>query len=175
MEQITQVLNEEKVLSKSEKINISLVDIAKAIKQQLKKEYPGCKFSIQTEYYSMGCTLHISIMETNFKIIKPFEELSESAINRYTKEDGYRTIEVLKQLQEKKHHQINPFMDDEYNPDLWNNGVFLTEKGFNLIKRIVELTEKFNWDDSNSRIDYFDVKFYTQINIGKWDKDLIEK
>ena len=175
METITQAINEEKVLSKSEKINISLVDIAKGIKQQLKKEYPYCKFSIQTEYYSMGCSLHISIIETDFKIIKPFEDLSEFAINRYTKEDGYRTIEDLKKLQERKHHQLSCFIDSEYNPDFWNNGIFLTEQGYNLIKRIIELTNKFNWDDSDTQTDYFDVKFYTHLNIGKYDKPLIEK
>lgn len=174
MEQIQQVINEEKVLSKSEKINISLIDIAKAIKQQLKKEYSFCKFSIQTQYYSMGCSLHINIMETDFNIIKPFEELSEFAILRYTKEDGYRNLEDLKNLQNKKHHQLSSYLDDEYNPDVWNNGVFLTEKGFNLVKRIIDLTRRFNWNDSDSQTDYYDVNFSLHLNIGRWDKPLIE-
>jgi hypothetical protein len=175
MEQIQQVINQEKILSKSEKINLSLVDIAKGIKQKLKKEFPLCKFSISTQYYSMGCALHISIIETNFKIIKPFEELSEFAINRYTVEDGYRTLEDLKNLQSKGHHQLNHYLDNEYNPDIWNNGVFLTEEGYKLVKRIVELTEKFNWNNSDSQTDYYDVKFSLHLSIGKYDKPLIEK
>jgi hypothetical protein len=97
METITKALDNEKVLNKSEKLNLSLIDIAKAIKQKLKKEYPYCKFSIKTQYYSMGCSLHISILETNFKIIKPFEELSEIAIIRYL-DNGFRTKEDLKNL-----------------------------------------------------------------------------
>lgn len=172
---IKQILQEEKFLSKTE--NISLVDIAKAIKQQLKKEYPYCKFSIQTQYYSMGCSLHISIMETNFKIIKPFEELSKVAILRYCDlpYERFRKIEELKNLQDKKHHQMSEISESEvYNPNVWNNGVFLTEEGFNLVKRITELTNKFNWDNSDSQIDYFDVKFYLHLNIGKGDKPLIE-
>jgi len=170
-----QVINQDVVLTKHEKIDISLVDIAKAIKQRLKKEYPACKFSVQTEYYSMGCSLHINIMESNFKLIKPFEELSDFAINRYTKEDGYRTIEDLKRLQETKHHQIYLTSSDSvYNPNVWNNGVFLTEEGFNLVKRISELVNRFNYNNSDIQTDYFDVHFYTHLNIGNWDKPLIE-
>lgn len=173
MEQITQVLNGEKVLNESDKVGLSLKDIAKGIKQQLKKDYKNCKFSIKTEYYSMGCSLHISIMETDFKIIMPFEEISEEAIfayvnrNRCSKED-------IKAIQLKKHHQLNGYLDNEYNKDVWNNGVFLTKKGFNLVKKIVDMTNKFNWDNSDSQSDYFDVNFYLHINIGKWDKDYIE-
>lgn len=174
MEQMAQVLSGEAVLNETEKVNISLVDIAKLIKQQLKKEYPNCKFSIQTEFYSMGCSLHINIMETNFKLIKPFEELSESAIRTYTQGNYYRTVDELKHLQSKRHHQLSSFIENEYNEDVWNNGVFLTEQGFKLVKRIIDLTNKFNWDNSDSQIDYFDVKFYTHLNIGRWDKDLIE-
>jgi len=175
MEQIQEILNNEKVLNKSEKMNFSLVDIAKGIKQQLKKEYPYCKFSISTQFYSMGCSLHISIMETDFKVIKPFEELSEQAIFSYCR-DGFRTKEDLKKLQENKYYQIGGYgFNEEYNPGVWNNGVFLTEEGFKLIKRITELTNKFNWDNSDIQTDYFDVNFYTHLNIGRYDKPLIEK
>lgn len=171
--ELLQIIKENKILSESEKLDISLKDIAKAIRNQLKKEYPTCKFSVTTEYYSMGQSLHISILETNFKIIKPFDELSEVAILSYT--DGFRNKEDLKNLQETKHHQISSISEEEtFNSNKWNNGIFLTEKGFNLIKRITELTNKFNWDNSNIQTDYFDVKFYTHLNIGKWDKDLIE-
>lgn len=167
-----QVIQEEKVLTQSEKINISLNDISKAVKQQLKKEYPYCKFSVRTQFYSMGQSLHISILETNFKIIMPFEQLSESAILSYT--DNYRDKEQLKQMQESGDHQISGLLGDVYNPDVWNNGVFLTEQGFNLVKRITELVNKFNYDNSDIQTDYFDVHFYTHYNIGQYDRPLIE-
>lgn len=168
------IINDEKILNKSEKINISLVDVAKTIKQQLKKEYPFCKFSIQTQYYSMGCALHINVMETNFKIIKPFEELSERVLFEYGKSQN-RTNEELKNMQERGNYPINGIRQETvYNPDVWNNGAFLTEKGFNLIKRITELTNKFNYDESDSQTDYFNVNFYLHLNIGKWDKPLVE-
>jgi len=168
-----QIFNNDRTLNKTEKLNISLQDISKVIKQQLKKEYPLCKFSIRCEFYSMGRTLHIGILETNFKIVKPFEELSEVAILSYTAEDY--TIEQLKALQEVTHRQICTIGANEvYNPNVWNNSVFLTEEGFKLIKRITELTNKFNWDNSDSQTDYFDVKFYTDLSIGTYDKPLKE-
>jgi hypothetical protein len=168
--ELKQVLNNEVSLSNSEKISISLVDIAKAIKQQLKKEYVNCEFSIKTQFYSGGCSLHISIMKTDFKIIMPFNDITEEVFlsyKSYSKED-------IKKIQESKHYQLSPYNLVAYNPKIWNNGVFLTEKGFNLVKRITELANKFNWDNSDSQIDYFDVKFYLHLNIGKYNKDYIE-
>ena len=168
-----QVIQENKDLTETEKRDISLKDIAKAIRQQLKKEFSGCKFSVRTQYYSGGQTLHISIIETNFKIIQPFNELSEEAIFNYTRD---RTKEELRQIQESGHFQVGSIYPYEvYNKNVWTIGAFLTEKGFNLIKRITELSDKFNWDNSDTQTDYFDVKFYLNINIGEYDKPLIER
>lgn len=173
-EQAIEILERDKTLTTSEKINFSLKEISRAIKKQLKKEFPECKFSVKTEYYSMGQSLHISILETSFKIVKSFSELSKKAIFEYTREN--RTEQELKEMQEIGYYQVGRInQDDIYNPDVWNNGVFLTEKGFNLIKRITELTDKFNWDNSDTQTDYFDVKFYLHLIIGEYNKPLIQR
>jgi hypothetical protein len=171
---LQEIAKGETILSKSEKIHIPLVEVAKTIKQRLKKLYPYCKFSIQTQFYSMGSSLHISVMETNFKIVIDSEEISEVAFLRYARE-GYRTREELKEIQKSKHYQLAGIGQNEiYDSNVWNNGVFLTEKGFNLIKEITKLSNNFNYDDSDSQTDYFDVNFYLHLNIGKWDKPFIE-
>jgi hypothetical protein len=163
---INKVLSGEKVLSDSEKGSISLTAISSAIKQQLKKEYPACKFSVTSQFYSGGCSLHIAVMETDFKAIMPFNEINQL---KYSKED----LEDIKTRQESKSFQISSCAG-EYNPNNWNNGVFLTEQGFNLIKRITELTNKFNYDNSDSQIDYFNVNFYLSLSFGKYNKPFIE-
>jgi len=171
--EINQILQQDKELSTSQKIDISLNDISKGIKQQLKKEFKWCKFSIRTEFYSGGSALHINLMESNFKVILPFNEISEDTLSQY----GLRnyTREQIKEIQDKTHHQLSEYaLKENYNKDKWNNGVFLTEKGFNLFKRVMELTNKFNWDNSDISTDYFDVNFYTHISIGKWNKPFIE-
>ena len=167
-----EIITGEKDLSKHEKLDFNLKQIKEIVKTQLKKEYPLCKFSITTKYYSGGQTLHISIMETDFKIIKPFNELSEACLISH--ENRQYSRESLREWQNSKHFQLSHITDKVYNPDVWNNGVFLTEQGFNLVKRIIELTNKFNWDNSDSQTDYFDVKFYLDLSIGKWDKDFKE-
>jgi len=166
--ELLKVLSGGKVLSNSEKRSIPLKDIAKIIKQQLNKEYPQCKFSVRIKNYSV---LDIKILETDFKVIMPFEKLSEFAIFEYCS-DRYKTKEELKELQEKKYYQVWRINKDEvYNPDECYGGVFLTEWGFNLIKRITELTDKFNYDNSEIQYDYFDVNFYLNLSLGDWNKN----
>jgi hypothetical protein len=171
---INQILTGEKVLSEHEKIDISLTDISKGIKQKLKQEFKGCDFSITTQFYSGGCSLHISLMKSDFKVILPFNEISENALMMLESKQYKR--EQIKTEQEKTHFQLSEYcLNDNYNKDVWNNGVFLTEQGFNLFKRVMELVNKFNWNNSDSNIDYFDVKFYTHLSIGKWNKPYLEE
>ncbi len=168
----TQTLPQLEPLTKQEKYTLDLKEIAKNLKQQFKTEFPGCTFSVQIQRYSMGQSLHVSLMESNFKIIQDFENLSEFAIADY--EHRQYTREQLKEMQGKKYHQLNQYsVRDEYNPDKWNNGVFLTEEGYKLFKRVVELVNHYNYDESDIQTDYFDVNFYLHLNIGKWNQEYI--
>jgi hypothetical protein len=56
-------------LTKSEKINMNIRDIAAAVRVQLKQEFPAFTFSVTIERYSMGRSLNINIMSGT---IKPF-------------------------------------------------------------------------------------------------------
>ena len=140
------------LLTQSEKISIGIKEITKRIRDQLKQEFKGCDFSVVKESYSMGCSIHISLMKANFKVIKDFSNIPEEA---FLKLDSY-TREDIKKFQEERVHQLNCYFGD-YDPTIWSNGIFLTEKGFNLFKRIVEISNQYNWNNSDSQIDYFDV------------------
>lgn len=41
------------------------------------------------------------------------------------------------------------------------------------LKRIWEIIEKRNWNNSDPMTDYFDVNFYSHFQIGKWDKPFV--
>ena len=158
-------------LTKQQKYTMDLKDIAKAVKQQLKKEYPTCVFSVVTERYSMGQSLHVSLMQNDFKIIRDFKDIPEVALLHIG--TGY-TEEQIKQRQEEKHHQLNQYtFNEEYDIDKWCNGVFLTKEGHDLFKRVGEIVNQYNYNDSDIQTDYFDVNFYLSLNIGKWDKPYI--
>lgn len=45
-----------------------------------------------------------------------------------------------------------------------------TQKGKALLKKITEIANRDNWDNSDSMTDYFDVNFYFHLEVGKWNK-----
>lgn len=156
-------------LTKSEKISINTTEISKRIRQQLQKEFPSCKFSVRSEYYSMGSSITVSLMKANFKVIMDFKGISEMAIFDYTQG---RSKEQLQEGQKENYHQLNPYASrEEFNPDVWNNGVFLTKQGHELFKRVVEIADQYNYNDSDSQSDYYSVNFSFSLEIGKCDKD----
>ena len=169
-----QIQTQLKQLSRREKIDISTTDISKMIKQQLNKEFKGCKFSIRTEYYSGGSSISVSLMKADFKVKKTFEELSEEILS-LKEEHGYDRAQI-KSLQEQENHQLNEFaLRDDFSSLNWCNGVFLTEEGHNVLKRVAEISNQYNYDNSDSQIDYFDVNFYLHLEIGRWDKAFVEE
>ena len=159
----------------SEKRKMSTKEIAKEIRTKLKKEFSQDKFSVCMESYAGGSSITVSLIETNTKIIKDFDDIPEEAIRRQTEQCNY-SIEQLKELQSKKYHQLNAHtLKEEYNPMYWNNGVFLTKTGFNLLKKVVKIVDYYNYDHSDSTTDYYDVNFSFDLELGKWNKPLVEK
>jgi len=158
------------ILTKSEKIHLGIKEIAKRVREQLKKEFPNCEFSVWKEDYSMGCSLHIALMSTNFKVIKDFSEISEEAIIH-----NGRAKEEIKKYQEEKYQQLNQYaLKQEYNSLEWCNGVFLTEQGHKVLKRVVEISDYYNYDDSDMQSDYSDVNFHLSLTLGKWNKPFVQ-
>lgn len=157
-------------LTQQEKRQYSTKDVSKLVKKQLKEEFPLCKFSVRCHYFSMGSSLSVTLFESNIKVIKNFEDISEEALAYFDNRDNY-TREQIKKLQESENHQINQYsFNDDYDKDKWNNGVFLTEKGYNLLKRICKIVQQYNYDNSEPITDYFDVNFYFDLSIGEYDK-----
>lgn len=158
-------------LSRSEKISLGTKEIAKRIRGQVKEEFPACKFSVVSEYYSGGSSITVSLMEADRKIKRGFSEVSERAMRGYY--SNRYTVEELKSAQERVYHQLGHFYDD-YNADAWNNGVFLTYQGYMLLKRVEQIANFYNYDDSDSMTDYYSVNFSFSLYLGKWDKPFVD-
>lgn len=47
---------------------LNIVEIAKLIRKDLKEAFEEYKFNVQVEKYSMGCSLHIQIHDTNLDL-----------------------------------------------------------------------------------------------------------
>jgi hypothetical protein len=160
-----------KELTKGEKISLGTKEIAKRIRQHLKDEFPGCKFSVRTDYYSMGSSIDVSLMKADRKIKLRFEEIPDKALcsyyaNRYTQDE-------LKKAQDRDYHQLGHFYG-EYDINKWCNGVFLTYQGYMLLKRVEQIANYYNYDDSDSMTDYYSVNFSFSLELGKYDKPFID-
>lgn len=78
-------------------------------------------------------------------------------------------------MQGKNNHQLNNIRDNrEYDENVWNNGVFLTHDGFKAVNKVIDIINKYHINRSDSQTDYFDVNFYYDLNLGKWNKDFID-
>lgn len=148
---------------------LNLKDIAKLLKTQFKKEFPKCKFSVQIERYSMGQSLHISLMEAPFEaIINKGSIKNDKFIS--IEEQGYKLEKYAQLSQYRFKESYADNATHAYWPDGWNNGAILTQQAWDIMKRACELATSFNFDDSDGMIDYFHTNFYLHLNIGKWDK-----
>ncbi len=145
--------------------------LAKAIRQELKEKLPNCKFSVTKETFSGGQAINVALMSTNFN---PFNELNDETIEKL-KENcrrGYgsnyenqiaQSIEWFKkETIERKYHQVNNYYVKE--------SYYLTEEAKSVINQALNIINSYNFDDSDSQIDYFHNNFYTHMSIGKWDK-----
>ncbi|MCZ2078405.1 MAG: hypothetical protein LC130_25820 [Bryobacterales bacterium] len=131
--------------------------VAKMVREQLKKEFPSCKFSVTSRYFSGGSELTISLMSA------PFDAFADSLVHY---PDG-RTFEDDKSYSQLNYRQLR----NEYsNQNGLSNGRRLTEQAWSVLRRAVEIGQAQNWDNSDIQSDYFDVNYWFDIQIGKWNK-----
>lgn len=161
------------LITDSDKRNLGLKEIAKRVRTQIKAEFPREKFSVTTEYYANGQSLHITLVASGRHIVRRFAELDGETITKYH-DGGYRNNEDLRQMCNGSYFQLNSKIHGDYDPTVWCNGCFLSEEGHGLMLRVMEIVEQYNYDNSDSQTDYFDVNFYTHLSIGGFDKPFIQ-
>mgnify|MGYP003296934649 CR=1 FL=1 len=147
--------------------NYTMKEIAKIIKSELKRKYNDCTFSVTTGGNAYCSTLDVCLMKSKEN---PFEEyetaVNDSEFQRYLWDKSEETKEQCKQDLKNSlssgYMQVNEFhIDKSYK---------LSKFGKELFTYIKELSDSFNFDDSDGMIDYFHRGFYDSYSIGKWDK-----
>lgn len=151
--------------------NLYGASLSKAIREELKEKLPNCKFSVTKETYSGGQAINVHLMGANFN---PFNELTEEIIEKikdncrrsfgsFWENQVEQSIENYKKTTtERMYEQINNYYVSE--------SIYLTEEAKEVIKKALNIINSYNFDDSDSQIDYFHTNFYTHMSIGKWDK-----
>lgn len=59
--------------------------------------------------------------------------------------------------------QVNPY---------WYQEHFIGDSYF-FLKEVLEAMNEGNWDKSDAQVDYFNVGWYVDVNIGKWNKPYV--
>lgn len=163
--------------------HLSVVEIAKLIRKDLKAEFPECKFSVTKESASMCREIHVSLMESPYPAYMTKEEILEARkdetiwndyrhpLNKHyyiTINGRYYNCNFMTNFTEQR-----GLTDEEF--EVFCNTVNIqTEKMTSILKKVDAIVSSYNREDIDSMIDYFNVKFYfTECEIGKWDKEYI--
>lgn len=161
------------------KKHLTITEISKIIKKELKRVFPSATFSVTTEGNSYYSGLNIALMKDSKNPLNDYETAVKEAstststriIENYENWVGLSESDIweseqrkkeLKSRLENKNITINQYHID--------NDFELSEYGKKLFKYIKELCDSFNYDDSDSMTDYFDCGFYLTLKIGKYDK-----
>ena len=114
----------------------SLKDIARAVRAKIKEAKKsgliskGTKVSVRTQYYSMGCSLNVTVTKTDFAVINPGHILF---VDEHP-HDWHTT-----------HSAICP---EKY-----------TEEAETLVETINQIVKSYHWNKSDMQTDYYHVNF----------------
>jgi len=128
--------------------------IAKEVKQELQKQYPKCTWSTRIERFSGGQSLKVALLSA------PFEAFAKDVDCNGNQVRGYA--------------QLNQYQFQRPTDEAMNNGTYLTQEAWDCMADVYRIASKDNWDRSDSQVDYFDVNYWLQLEIGHWDKPFIK-
>ena len=122
-------------------------DIAKAVREYVKKKYPNCKFSVTTDRFAGGQSMTVSLKEADFN---PLTDESLWSLSG----DG------------NKYFSVNQYH--------FENSDKLTPEAISVLKDVRDFYNQFNYNHSDPSTDYSNVRFYETLTIGQWDKGFVQ-
>lgn len=142
--------------------NLTLKEISKIVKTYTKEKYPLCKFSVRTKYASMCRELRVECTEVNHHPFKSFEDMTEDDKQELRRiySRGWSDIWKLSTWTPGGEDEKAEFerIWKEYPTAARYRA--LTEDYKAMIDDINAFVNSYNYDDSDSMTDYFDVNFY---------------
>lgn len=144
--------------------SLGIADIAKEIRVACKKMTPECKFSIRVQKYAGGQSMSITLMSAPFEVFKKVDDEIADLNKKYCTKDEAK--ELWQGIIDKGHHQVNQYY--------YKEDYIMTEEAKKVMEFLIKLTNSYNFDDSDSQIDYFHNNFYSDFSIGSWDKPFVK-
>lgn len=97
-------------------------NIAKKIREELKASLPDCKFSVRTEYFSLGSAIHIALMSTESSPFADGSVMGDMQINNYyinenskLSDFGKQTMIQVNEIVRNYHRDDSDIMTDYFN------------------------------------------------------------
>lgn len=164
-------------------------EIAKAVREYVKYCYPTYKFSVTSKYFSGGSELNVHLMEypvelTNYEKMKEYvkqEINNHSGLNRtYVPSlNSWVSNELLtpEQIEENIQYQIESCTQTDLNENYLTECTWINPVILNVLIDVNNFVNSYRHCDCDSQTDYFDVNFWYDLKIGRWDKPakMVEK
>ena len=156
--------------------NLTTTDISKEIRKYVKKEFPDYKFSVRTSSFAGGSSICVSLMEY------PVELTNHDRMRKYLDEHFNRDYDwvytpthgdmVYNQMTEEQKNDAVDYRVENIGYDQLNNyhldsATWINPEILKVLKDVNNYVNSFNYDDSDSMTDYFDVNFYYSMEIGR--------
>ena len=127
--------------------------IARDVKQELAKQYPKCKWAVRIQCYSGGQSLKVALLSAPFPAFARDTDCNGNLV------DGYA--------------QLNQYQFQRPNDELLNNGAYLTKEAWNCMANAFRIASRDNWDKSDHQTDYYNVNYYLDLEIGRWNNPFV--
>ena len=165
--------------------NLSTSEQAKAITDEIKKQFPDVKISRKSEIYSGGSSITFSIMSSDKDLyvsdsdidkMNDFGRLSTGVgFERWAEENvkGFKryTNEVYSQNDVRKYAKtVIADLKKRDNQSVRGDEWYLSDYGKKVVSELNKQANSYTYDDSDAMTDYFNHGTYMWVNIGKWDK-----
>lgn len=134
----------------------SLKEIAEAVRQFIKEQFPTYKFSVRTHYASMCEELTVEMKEAPCKVYKDFSELTKQDKSELISRMEYNNVFALTSWNDSE-------LEQEFTRIWAENGEWyrcVSDQIKAAAEAVDEYVNSYNYSDCDGMIDYFDVNFY---------------
>lgn len=168
-------------------LNLDIKEIAKIVRTQFRNKFPGYKINARIKRYSGGQSMRVEILIPKTDLMSKEQFVSESIQNpwKYLKgswgwigypnpdgSEGRERADILGDIsKEERAEYFSRYYDHELERYTGNADIQVGSRPIPLLNDdalvyVKSLVDSFNYDDSNSMVDYFDVNFYGFIYYG---------
>ena len=156
--------------------NLSTTDIARNLRNYIKQNHPGYKFSVTSQYFSGGSSISVKLKETpveitNFELMKAYVEQNGDSNNNRIWDSETQKYTYYSELSEDKKKE---FIEQQVRNAHWKNIseysddrslAWMNEDVRKVYQDVIQHLESYNYDHSDSQSDYFSVNFYSHYGI----------